>query len=360
MRIPGPAGVVDPHIHQWNPYVTRRHSWLAARVLRPVPRIPRALGWLVSQSDREFIGDPHHALKPYLPANYAVDAGPVPVSQVVHIEADWPMRTHLEAVDETRWIAGLPFGVGGAPALGAIVVHADLRRPDAGTVLDAHLAASPLVRGVRFKGAHHPDPGVKNFCDEPDVFTSPVFLDGFSAVAERGLGFEIWCYAHQLTGVRKLVGAYPETTFVLNHYGTPVGLFGPRGRHAGRSARERAQQLAVWRDDLAAVAEHRNVVAKHSGLGMPLLGDVPQRARNETSAGELMDRAAPLVWHLHSCFGADRTMWASNYPIDKPGLTLPATISIITEMLGSDADLPELLGGVARRAYHLTSGREQV
>ncbi|POM23626.1 Amidohydrolase [Actinomadura rubteroloni] len=356
-----PASIVDPHVHQWDPLTTTRAGSGRARLLRRVPRVPRGLRRVVPRADREFLGDPHHVLKPYLPGTYARDLGGLPVGTVVHIEAAWPAREHLGTVAETRWVAGLPFGRDGAPRLGGIVVHVDPRRDDVGAVLDAHRAVSGLVRGVRFSAAHHPDRGVRDFADVPAAYTDPAFLDGFAALAERGLSFELWCYAHQLPGALGLVRRYPETTFVLDHYATPVGFLGPRGRHTGRFAHQRREQLAAWRDDVAALAEHRNVVAKHSGLGMPLLGGeraaplTPDDVHGPRAA--FVDAVAPLVRHLHDCFGPERTMWASNFPVDKPGLTLPATLGVVLEVLGEDASLDALTRDVARRTYRLDDVR---
>src|SRR4029078_2739188 len=98
-------------------------------------------------------------------------------------------------------------------------------------VLDARAPASDKVRGVRFSAAHHPDPGVRDFSDSPGVWAEPAFLAGFAALAERGRSFELWGSAHQLPGALPLVDRYPETTFVLDHVGTPVGALGRRGRH---------------------------------------------------------------------------------------------------------------------------------
>jgi len=335
-----PVSIIDPHIHQWNPYTTPRHVSGKARLLRRIPRIPRALRYASPQADREFIGDPHHILKPYLPLDYRRDAEEFPVGTVVHIEAGWKASAHAEAVDETRWVSALPFGIDGAPRLGAIVAHADPRFPDIGDVLDAHLTASPLVRGIRFSGTHHPDPGVRDFVDTPGVFTEPDFLNGFAAVAERGLSFEIWAFAHQLPDALFLARGYPQTTFVLDHYATPVGVFGARGRYTGRTVIERNRLLATWREDIAALGALPNVVAKHSGLGMPLLGGWPEDG-------------APLVRHVHEVFGPDRTMWASNYPIDKPGHGLTASARLILDVLGSDADPQKLFHDVAHRTYRI-------
>lgn len=354
-----PAGIVDPHIHQWDPLTTERVVSREARLLRRVPRVPRLVRVALPRRDREFAGDPHHLLKPYLPADYRADAGEVPVAAVVHIEAAWPHVQHRDVVEETRWVTGLPFGREGAPELGAVVVHVDPRWSDARRILDAHLAVSPLVRGVRASAASHPDPGVRDFA-EPGLYADPAFLEGFAAIAERGLGFELWCYSHQLAEALPLVRAYPETTFVLCHYATPVGLLGPRGRSTARTAVERAELLARWRDDVAALAAAPNVVAKHSGLGMPVLGGEVRRPRTEPLDGRFVEAVAPLITHLQAAFGAERTMWASNYPIDKPGLGIPASVQLLREVLGSATDLDLLLRDVARRVYRIDLGQTTV
>jgi len=97
-------------------------------------------------------------------------------------------------VDETRWVSSLPFGENGTPKLGAIVAHADPSQPEAARVLDAHLEASPLVRGVRYKAAHSPDRGIMDYAKRPNTLSERAFLRGFAAVAERGLSFELWLY----------------------------------------------------------------------------------------------------------------------------------------------------------------------
>jgi len=353
MTTPWPSGVIDPHIHLWDPLNTPRPTAAMARLFRPLPRIPRAMRWIAPQADREFIGHPHHVLKPYLPADHRADAAEVPVATVVHIQSDWECDERRDVVDETRWVTSLPFGQDGAPALGALVVHVDPRFDDAGEILDEHLEVSPLVRGVRCVAAHHPDPGVRDFCDQPHLLSDPAFLKGFAAIAERGLSFEIWCFAHQLPGAITLATEYPGATFVLDHYATPVGLLGPRGKTTGRSAQERAALLARWHDDVAALGALPNVVAKHSGLGMPLLGADRSRPLAADAVSEMTDQVAPLIRHVHDVFGADRTMWASNFPIDKAELTLPATLRLVTDVLGSDADLTKLVRDVARRVYRI-------
>jgi L-fuconolactonase len=345
--------VIDPHVHQWDPFTSPRVISGAAKILRVAPFLERVVHGVFPRRDLEFIGDPRHVLGRYEVADYRADAGPLEVEAIVHIEAGWHGRGRLAPVDETRWITTLPFGVGGAPRLGGIVVFADLRDPRVEESLDAHLAASPLVRGVRQMGAFHPDPHVRNWAPVPSLYADRDFLRGFAHLAKRKMSFELWCYGHQLAEARALAEAFPETTFVLDHYATPVGVLGPRGRDTGQDAAARASILARWRDDLAALAASPNVCAKHSGLGMPLLGHVDQRGDEPPNGSRRRDALAPLITHLEACFGPTRTLWASNFPIDKPTQTLPESLRLLLDVLGAGADLARLTRDNARRVYRI-------
>lgn len=344
LNLPDGLRIVDPHIHQWDPFTTPREVSAPAKVLRQVPFLRPAVLALVPKADREFVGDPTHVLSRYLPADYRTDTGGLPIESIVHVEAGW--KDHATP-GETAWLTSLPFGTAGMPGLGAIVCHADPRDAATGALLDRHVAASPLVRGVRCSAAHHPDRGVRSWADE-GLLAQPEFLRGFAAVAERGLSFEAWVYSHQLPEVVALATEYPDVTIVLDHYATPVGIFGPRGRATGNSQSDRRAIFERWSDDIAAVAALPNVVAKHSGLGMAVLGWAgPQ------STAQFRDTVAPLVVRTQELFGSDRTLWASNYPMDKPIVSLPGTIEALLEILGSAVDPQRLLSDNARRVYRL-------
>jgi len=339
--------VVDAHIHQWNPFTTPRVVSGPAKLIRRAPFTRPVLTRVFPRAARDFAGDPQYLLDNYLPHDYAADSAPAHVGTVVHIEAGWQGKDPFDAVDETRWVAALPFGADGAPELGAIVVHANPSDPQVGDVLDAHLAASPLVRGVRFVAAHSPDRGILDFAKRPNELSEPAFIRGFAAVAERSLSFEIWVYAHDLPGAVKLVREYPDTTFVLDHYATPIGALAPCGRHTGASAADRREILARWRHDIDGLAALPNVVAKHSGLGMPVLG------LGRLPREQYRDAVAPLVLHLDQAFGPDRTLWSSNYPIDKPNIDLPDAIWALRQILGDRFDERLMLQDNARRVYRI-------
>lgn len=348
----GDIRIIDAHIHQWDPFGNPRAFSGTAKLLRTLP-LPRGLAVrLAPRRDREFIGDPSAYLGPYLPADYRADAGSLPVESVVHIEVEW---TGPKA-EETRWVTALPFGVD-TPGLAAVSAGGSPADPGFTELLEAHLSASPLVRAVRSGIAHHPDTGIRSFAAGPNVLRSRAFLDGFAALVERDLAFEAWVYAHQIPEVTALAQRYPEATIILNHLGTPAGIFGPVGKHTGRDAEARAGILDRWRTDIADLAESPNVAAKVSGLMMPILGHPVPRRGHPTPVPDLIDRIGPLLRHAAATFGADRLIWGSNFPVDRPitSITGSATAvsTVLTDHFGDSAPLEKIFRTNAQRVYRL-------
>lgn len=340
------TGIIDAHIHQWDPFTTPREASRLAPVYARVPRLTELLlPLLAPRADRELVITPRHVGTAYLPASYTADAAGtvaaigVPVEAVIHVEASWHGP---DAVDETRWLETLPFGENRAPRLAGIIANADPRDPDIRRVLDAHCSASTLVKGIRRTAAWHADPAVKNFVDSDGVLESPEFLRGFTAVAERGMTFDAWVYAGQLSQVARLASEYPETTIVLDHFATPVGLFGPMGKRTGRDERSRTDLLHRWRDDIAAVAAHPNVVAKQSGFAFPPLGN----RRVGIGRADLAELAAPLIEHTADVFGPDRQLFGSNFPMDKSLADHATVVGALHDVLAPRG--PELLAKVFR------------
>ncbi|HWJ80591.1 MAG TPA: amidohydrolase family protein [Nocardioides sp.] len=347
--------IIDAHIHQWDPFTTPREASRLAPIYKRVPRLAeRLLPVLLDQGTRELILTARNAARPYLPADYAadvagtVDAVGVPVEAAIHVQAGWHEGSPAE---ETAWLDALPFGKDGNPALAAIVGEADPRKPGFADLLDAHAKASEKFRGVRFMTTWHPDKGVKDWIDEEGQMASPAFLRGFAALAERGLTFDAYVYSHQLTEVGVLAAEYPETTIVLDHYAPPVGVMGPMGKATGRTAADRARLLEGWKEAIAELATHPNVVAKHSGIAFPTLG----HREPGLSRQQLAERVAPLVHHTTEVFGEDRLVYGSNYPMDKSITTYPIIVGALVDLLAPRG--PELLRKVfrdnAQRVYKL-------
>ncbi len=333
-----PFSIVDPHIHQWDPRHTPHQAALAVKLLGGFPRVLDRVARLATpQATIDSLGLTDYALAPYLPQNYAQDCVPYDVEAVVHVEADWHHQRGLGPVEETRWIAQLPFGQQN-PKLGAIIGKADPLNPAFESILRAHIATSPLFRGIRCMAAHHPDSGVHAWNAYPNVYTNPIFLKRFELLAKHDLSFDAWAYSTQLADVTFLAKQFPETAIVIDHLATPVGVFGPVGRGTGRTEAQRAGIFSQWKDDLATLAEQKHVHAKVSGLLMPVLGHSFHKQRQLADVDTIIDLLSPFIEHAVNVFGYERLMFASNFPMDKVTATLPDIIEAKIEMIAPYGD----------------------
>ncbi|HEX7070751.1 MAG TPA: amidohydrolase family protein [Rhodothermales bacterium] len=198
-------------------------------------------------------------------------------------------------------------------ACAAIVGFADLRLGGAvEETLEAHLQAAPdRFRGIRQIVNWDPSEEVRypGFAIEPGLATSSAFLDGFSRLAKWGLSFDAWMFHPQLPEIRALAARFPDTTIILDHVGGPVGI----GPYAGR----RAEILAHWKKDIAALAEHPNVFVKLGGLSMEHAGFHWHERPTPPTSDELAAAMGDYILYAIDAFGPERCMFESNFPVDK-------------------------------------------
>ncbi len=206
MRL-APLGIMDAHVHFWDPSVLR-YPWLDA-----LPTLDR----------------------PFLPAGYANATAGVPIDTMILVEANCLPHQTLGEADFFEQIAGAHPRVAGIVAFASLTTPAELDR-----TLDA-LAARPRVKGIRHNIQGEP-PG---FC------TQPSFVEGVRKAGSRGLTFDLCATHDQLREVVELVRLCPNTRFVLDHCGKPA---------------IHDRLLEPWRTHIANLAECANVWCKLSGL----------------------------------------------------------------------------------------------
>lgn len=182
--------------------------------------------------------------------------------------------------------------------IAAIVAYADMADPHLGCTLDA-FGERPLVRGVR----QNIQGNAKGFCLRPQ------FIAGVRDVGRRGFTFDI-CVTHdQLGDARTLVQSCPDTRFVLDHAGKP---------------RIRGAMLESWSKDLSRLAECPNVCCKLSGL----LTEADENHRTP-------DALRPFAERIIGCFGVDRLMFGSDWPVVTAAGGFDAWVSMVEAMVSS-------------------------
>ena len=253
----------------------------------------------------------------------------------------------LAPVGETRFVAAAAEASGGLIA--GIVAHADLRSPRLDEVLDAHEdAAGGRLVGIRDALSHALEPESLTIPGgaPAGLAADPVFQTGVRRLGERGLTYDSWHYHYQNREFLDLARAVPETTFVLDHFGTPLGV----GSYAGR----REEIFESWCADIAELATCQNVVAKLGGLAMPDNG-FGWTIADPPSVDEFVAAQQRYYHHTIECFGPERCMFESNFPVDR--LSLPYdTLWTAFKMMSADHTASEraaMFAGTAQRVYGL-------
>jgi predicted TIM-barrel fold metal-dependent hydrolase len=315
------------------------------------------------------ICDPHHHLWDHPDSRYLLDelledtgSGHRVVS-TVFVECasmyrkDGPEPTR--PVGETEFVNGIAAmtasgGYGEIRACAGIVSFADLNLGRAvGDVLDAHLGASPRFRGIRHAAGWDADHDIRNSHTNPfaHMLADPSFREGYAELGRRGLSFDAWLYHHQIPELIALARAFPDTPIVFDHFGGPLGI--------GPYQTKREEIFANWRVNIEELARCSNVFAKLGGLVMPINGfDFHKRERPATS-DEIVEATGRYYRHAIDCFGVERCMFESNFPVDKQSCSYAILWNAFKKMVAdaSESEKAALFHDTAMRAYRLEQDR---
>ena len=221
-----------------------------------------------------------------------------------------------QSLGETRWLLEL---ADRHDFIRGVVGWVDLRSPE----LDAQLAEfadHPKFVGVRHVVHDEPDDG---------FLLRPAFRRGIGRLRELGLTYDLLLFPKHLAAASELVAEFPEQPFVLDHISKPDIKRGV---------------LAPWEADLHALARHRNVHCKLSGM-------VTEAAWETWRAEDFR----PYLNVVFDAFGTDRLMIGSDWPVCLLAGDYASVMRLVADRV---AALPEheraaVLGGNCARFYGL-------
>ena len=312
------------------------------------------------------IVDPHHHLWRRTDiGNYALDelwadtGSGHNIEKTVFVECGASYRTdgaeHLRCVAETEFVAQIAAasakGGRGKAVISGIIAHADLTRGDVlEDVLRAHDdAGRGLFRGIRHAGARDPYPEDLMIAGRAieGLYERTDFRDGVKTLGRLGYSYDTWHYHHQNQAFAALARAVPQTTIVLDHFGTPLGV--------GRYRDQREAIFAQWKLDIAAIAKCPNVVAKLGGLAMPDNGFGWHERATPPTSDEFAAAQKRYYTHAIDCFGPDRCMFESNFPVDKWSISYPVLWNGLKKIVAdfSESEKDAMFYGTAARVYRL-------
>jgi predicted TIM-barrel fold metal-dependent hydrolase len=266
-------------------------------------------------------------------AAYAMDAPPWlrPVGETAFVAAE-------AAREPSHLISG-------------IVAHADLADLEhLDVALDAHgAAAAGLLRGIRDAGAsaEHPEALMIPGRAAPGRYGDAKFRAGIARLGQRSLTYDAWHYHYQNREFAALARALPDTMMVLDHFGTPLGV--------GPYALRREEIFEQWKLDIAEIAQCDNVVAKIGGLAMPDNGFGWHTAERPPSSDEFVAQQRRYYDHAIECFGPERCMFESNFPIDRFSLSYRVLWNGLKKIAApfSPSERDAMLFANAARVYRL-------
>lgn len=185
------------------------------------------------------------------------------------------------------------------------------------------IAGSRLLKGVR-----------RILHTEPDeLSTTTTFVENVKSLEDYGLTFDICVLARQLPMAINLVEQCPNVNFILDHCGNP-NLRSDAGE----------KEFDQWRECLREIAGFPNIVCKISGIVV-----------NTDLTNWNAETLRPAVEHVIACFGWDRIMFGSDWPV----CTLAASFKQWAEVLmdltkdAGEENQRKLFHDNAERAYSL-------
>jgi L-fuconolactonase len=201
------------------------------------------------------------------------------------------------------------------------VVWLDMDRPDFEHRL-SRCMAHPEFLGVR--------PMIENIQD-PSWLQRPAVRHAFRVLEEREVCFDFLIKHHQLPAALETLDSFPRLRAVVDHVAKPDIARG---------------ELEPWQELLARASQHPNVYCKLSGM----VTEADHEGWAERDLG-------PYITHAVSCFGPERSMFGSDWPV----CTLAASYEQVVEALQHNLaplrltaqDHQWIFGHTAREFYRL-------
>jgi L-fuconolactonase len=205
------------------------------------------------------------------------------------------------------------------PFVAGVVGWVDLQASDVRRQLEA-LAVHPKLVGIRHIVQSEPD---------ERFLLRPSFCRGIQALADFGLTYDLLIYPRHLPVAAEFVARFPQQPFVLDHMAKPD---------------IRGGGIERWESDLRQLAAAPNVCCKVSGL-------VTEADWQRWTAADLR----PYLDVAFECFGADRLMIGSDWPVCTVAGDYQRTMAVVVEYVAQRpaAERDAVLGGTAARFWKL-------
>ena len=208
--------------------------------------------------------------------------------------------------------------------------------------------------GERFRGIRHgvswdADPSIVSPASpvKSGLLANKTFREGVAVLTRLRLSYDVSLYHPQIGELADLAGAFPDLRIVANHVGGVLGIGPYRGK--------RNEVFSRWAASIKALATRPNVYIKLGGLGQGYTGLGFNEDAEPPSSEMVAARFRPYVETVIGAFGASRSMFESNFPVDKISYSYPVFWNACKLLAkgASAAEKADLFAGAAARCYRL-------
>ena len=228
------------------------------------------------------------------------------VTKAVHVQA---AIGSADPVKETEWLQEAADRTGFPQA---IVAYADLRNPDVEATLERHCEYENMS-------------GIRDF-SYGDYLADPDFHRGYALMEKYGLIASIAAQWQDMEKLVALASKFPNIPIVIDHAGVP--------------AERTPEYFENWKSGMRTAATAQNIICKISGLGM---------ADHDWTA----DSIRPYVLHCIETFGVERSLFATNWPVDSLFSDYDTIVSAYDEITSdfSEGERRALFSGNTENLY---------
>lgn len=176
--------------------------------------------------------------------------------------------------------------------------------------------SNPLLKGFRHILQGEPE----------GYMLKPRFIEGVRTLGELGFTYDLLIYSRQLHEAIEFVKSLPNSRIVLDH---------------GAKPKIRNLEWSPWAESLEEIARFSNIFCKVSGLSF------------ESEWTTWSDKTlGPYIRHLLNCFGAERLMFGSDWPVCLPSGSY-GTVAQAIEACLSSTEIDRVMGNTAVEFYGL-------
>src|SRR5690606_17294125 len=221
-----------------------------------------------------------------------------------------------QSLEETKFLVDLSTVYA---LIKGVVGWVDLQADD----IDEHLQHFKQYNVI--KGFRH----VVEAEDDPDFLVRPAFLRGIKALTKYGYTYDLLIRPRHYESTLACVKQNPEQRFVLDHMAKPS---------------IRTKEFENWAAFIQELATFPNVYCKVSGL-----------VTEADWAQWTVDDFKPYIQHVVTCFGKERIMFGTDWPVCLVAATYEDVLKIAADAVAdfNDEELKGFWGGNAARFYRI-------